>query len=368
MVHPLNGSVAAYLWDMAKFSALLVVVLELAFRLLPATSFPDLVFDSKYNIIRFDTTGKTGGVYTYGRLAEIRGRWAVNNDGWNSSTDYLPVEQRTKPLVVLIGDSYLENFYLDGEHHLGAELARRSDQRFDVYELGRSGMTLAEYILMVEYAYDRYRPDYLVFLVNADDLSESIRSLGTRSKWTQIENIGQDTYKILPGSYVPSDLKKALRKSAFFRYLNSQFLLSPNPPAFDFAMHPKRPRPAQIDTVALLRNGAHWILDSLQAQQRRIDIPMLFALHPDRESIYRDPTATAIPLSRELSIIRDDIRQRNQENTFNFLNLTDGFVSAYRRDSRRFEFEINPHWNAYGNETAAAALYQQLESSPDLER
>src|SRR6266498_273429 len=69
-------------------------------------------YDPTDKIARFAVEQREG-VYTIGRFAEQRARWRINNAGWNSDIDYVSADKRSKPLIAVIGDSYIEAMHVD---------------------------------------------------------------------------------------------------------------------------------------------------------------------------------------------------------------------------------------------------------------
>src|SRR5438309_72885 len=100
-----------------------IILLELLFRyIIPASETPYVYFDHNNQILRYDTEGKTEGIYTIGGLTQQRSRWRINNYGWNSKIDYVPYQIRQKPLIAIIGSSYVEAFQVNIEDNIAAIL------------------------------------------------------------------------------------------------------------------------------------------------------------------------------------------------------------------------------------------------------
>lgn len=92
---------------------LLLIFAELFLKyVVHPTEIPLSTFNTTDKIINYDINGPRQGTWSYGPLAKKQGRWRINNLGWNSGVDYA-TKKREKPLIALIGDSYIEAFQVD---------------------------------------------------------------------------------------------------------------------------------------------------------------------------------------------------------------------------------------------------------------
>jgi len=167
--------IARFIGRGALFTFGAIFICELFFRLvLPACNFPYAYTDPVTNILRYDEKRLTEGVYTIGRYAQQRGKWRVNNYGWISAVDYQRKELRDKPLVAVIGDSYLEAFHVDVDKSVAALLRDSLHGEYDVYQFGISGASLATYLQITRWVDSEFEPDIIVYLVDDDDLEQSM--------------------------------------------------------------------------------------------------------------------------------------------------------------------------------------------------
>ena len=100
-----------YLRDSFLKLFLLLGMVEVTLRCLPASDGPYTVFDKASNILKFDGSKQSDGLGTAGNLAQRKSKWHINNMGWNCGYDYST--HNNKPIVAVIGNSYIEGFIVD---------------------------------------------------------------------------------------------------------------------------------------------------------------------------------------------------------------------------------------------------------------
>ncbi|WNJ19762.1 alginate O-acetyltransferase AlgX-related protein [Pontibacter sp. G13] len=332
---------------------ILLVVAEMFFRwVIPAPEIPAAYFDPTYQIMRNDAEGPRTGQYTNGRLSEIRAPWRLNEHGWNSAFDFVPKAGRSKPLVAVVGDSYVENLYCAPESHLDYLIYEGLEQEMDVFGFGRRGGNFSNFVPMIDYVNQEFQPDVYVFVVNHRNLRESIMELGRKPNFMQVAWENQQWKTIPAKAYQPHPFKEMANSSAIVRYLRMNIpmeLAWPHlPPLFPQEEMAETPKPEVDQTAACL----HLIQEM---QQRAGNTPILFVLHPNRPSIYDGDVP--VVQTEELQIVKESLQSMNLP----VVDLNSAFKQAYERDQKLFEFEVNQHWNEYANEVAAGEIVRFLK-------
>jgi len=201
----------------------LLLLLELCFRfIIPAAELPTDFFDEEELIYRFEADSKEEGVFTIGKAAQQKGKWRLNNYGWNSTIDYTP--QKEKPLIAIIGDSYIEAFQVDVDKAYPSLLRKEVSNDYDVYNFGKSGAPLSEYLNHSRYVNKHFDPDIFIFNIVYNDFDESVLKLNPSTKHMLTLNIEDNVVTENPAqpnkSFKQYNWKKRmLFKSAFVRYL-----------------------------------------------------------------------------------------------------------------------------------------------------
>jgi lysophospholipase L1-like esterase len=331
------------------------------------SSMPYSTIDSgPERVFRFDTThGLRDGVFTVGRFAEQQARWHINNAGWASDIDYLPPEQRTLPLIAIIGDSYIEGFAVDPNENVGARLWQKLVGRADVYTFGKSGAAMSEYLAMARYVRRIYRPEVIIVNIVHNDLHESVRNVVPAPEFTQLTE-KNGSFEVAPPllDYGVTRSRRLLRASALLRYLvvNLQALET-----FNTLRDRLRKREANanvyIDLVAKNRDvstrAARYLAHKFAEENR--DTTLIFMIDAPREDIYKGH-----PQTSNVRWMNEAVRDAAAANGITFVDLTGPMSAEYARAGVKFNSEVDHHWNAAGHRIAADAVYRAITTVTPL--
>jgi len=331
------------------------LLLELCFRVVIRASEPPYAyFDPKEQLLRYDPRKTRTGICTVGSLGRHPARWRINNLGWNSLVDFR-IEGRTKPLIALIGDSFIEGFNVDAGHSVSDILRGHLEDRYDVYGFGLGGANLAQYLQMSRYVNRVFAPQLLIVNMihnDFDDLFKEHSRVGMLSLEGQATGVFREA-AIVP--YVPNRFKRMARVSSVFRYLVLNL-------SYDLGRWRRRIPPAAQD-----RAQAHVDAESLDSQQTQIihaveylfqklqeenrERSVIVVMDGPRRDIYAD-TVEASPVRW----MNDVVRQQCQRHQFHFIDMTAPFQDRFRRDGKKFEFDEDYHWNQLGHRVVAEEL------------
>lgn len=336
-----------YLLTFLAKAVFLLLLLECTFRwLIPAASSPYYVFDTRQNILRFDDKKLRDGLYTYGSLAEIRARWHVNNMGWINDRDY--AVNGEKPVVAVIGNSYVEAFQVDPDqsltHHLGSKLG----SNYEVYSFGMSSANLSQYMQISRYVRRNFHPKLLILCLTESDVLHSRIAPGSKGGFTYFsEGPAGVTETVKP--YVAS-AKSDFRKSALLRYLlfNSGVLSA----AVPTNAVPQSPSKADLLTVSAFTDYAFG-----QIQRENPDSVVIIVLDAPRKDIYAGTLLQANDQTRK------EVAIQAKKHGFGLIDLTMPMKTLYDENHLKFEFANNYHWNEYGHRVVADQIFQYLVKS-----
>ena len=91
----------------------------------------------------------------------------VNNDGFINDENYAETDPR--PLLAVVGDSYVEAAMVPNGKTFYRRLAEKLKQNGRVYSFGASGAPLSQYLVWAQYAAQKYRPAGLAIVVVGND-------------------------------------------------------------------------------------------------------------------------------------------------------------------------------------------------------
>lgn len=340
------------------FLGSLLLLLELVvFRVVfPACEEPAYVLDPETHLPRFDPSYGTSGTFTFGRVPTVGAEWRINNAGWISAFDFYPrAEGDTTFRVAVLGDSYIENFYTQLDQHIDALLDRMLGPGYEVWGFGRSGSYLFQYVVLCRELDSLYDPDLFVVFLNNNDVRSSLADMGTPTRYYyQISSTDSGYVEVPPAPFSRNRFRKHLRHSALLRYLTANTRLG------WFAEVQREARmeglvatisEARQDTVlmAQLSDAAEYMLQTLVDEHpgKRF----LFVGDAMRQHIYDGSTDSESYL--DCTIVQGICDTMPD---CLFLDLTEVYRSAWERDGRRFEYDNNWHWNAYGDSVVASGV------------
>ena len=355
--------------DMLRISlpSMLLFLLFLEFVvfrfIFPASDYPYFNFDSKYDILKYDSTVDSRGLFTIGPFAKQRAHYRINNYGWNSEIDY--TAEPNKPLIAIIGDSYIEAFQVDPINSISSKLRQLCNGNYAIYSFGFSGAALTQYLQMSRYANRNFKVDILVINVVHNDFDEMLRSVKYSKGFLYMDDSG-DHMKELPVE-PPAPTAgyrycKLLCRSNLFRYLYNNCHIGYTYQRFK-EMLSFKPAPIyngniDVDRTRSLRPK---IDDALEYVMNRFKVEnpskrLIFMIDADRQSIYNDNANSNIIWMNHL------LRDKCAKFGFEFIDLDDYFRKIYSVDHVHFESPYDWHWNEHGHEAAARALYDTISS------
>lgn len=338
-----------------------LTVVELAFRfVIPASTPPHSYFDTKTKILRFDVAGPRTGSTTIGSLAQQRSRWRVNNMGWNSQVDYTTGE-RGKPLIAIIGDSFVQALDVDVQDSIASRLGEALNGQYDVYSFAKGGAALSQYLHFSRYVNKNFHPDILVFNVVGNDFDESLCDVSYPVGMMCLNDRKPEIQESEINPYVPSRLQRWARKSSLIRYVVFNLKISPAFRRADVLVQAQQQSAADDEAAEKLRRerierSTDYILGKLAKENP--DRTVVFMLDGPRQQIY----AGELEQRDDFELWSNGLLRRKAEKYgFPFLDLTGPFSESFRRDGVKFESEFDYHWNAHGHDVAANALMETFQ-------
>jgi hypothetical protein len=334
---------------------------EVFFRyVIPASKQPWGYYHPIEKVARFET-GQGSGIYTIGRFAQQRGKWSINNAGWNSPIDYFPRSERKKPLIAIVGDSYIEALQVDIKDSITSILGEKVREQYDTYGFGKSGATLSQYLQMVRYINDFFKPDIIIVNVVHNDFDEILSSKGNDPYFLSI-GVDESGAKesILPTFIITARRStKIIFKSAIFRYLWHNVSVG----AF---MVKKRPKKSEFNLIKYQKEGSLKEVDEPEVykavryvikkmRDENINKELIFMIDAPRHDIY----AGKIHLSK-VEWMNKMLEGLCQQYNLRFIDLTNPFRKLFEENQRRFNSEYDYHWDEYGHRQAAEILYKSL--------
>ncbi len=339
---------------------ILMFLLELFFRfVIVSAEKPIAVFDEKEALLRSDPNNRSSGIYTIGKLGEIKAKWRTNNFGWNSSIDYSTERDEKKKLICIIGDSYIRALQVDVNSNISALLREKlKNDKYQVYSFGHDGAPLSQYLHMSRYVNKYFNPDIIVFLLVHNDFNESISNLVSKPYFLQINISNEKISEVYPQKV---RLYQFLTYSSIFRYLYSNLHLA----QFWFTFKEKPKINANVDVVStsnnknLIAQGTKYLIKKIKTENsnRRV----IFLMDAPRYDIYQ----TNIKESNVIWI-NNMVKEITESLGIEYIDLTDFFKEDFLKNGKKFEFSMDGHWNGYGHYIASKVLLNAIISEKQV--
>jgi hypothetical protein len=349
--------VKGFLLRFALFLLLLALFGELFFRYaVVASNTAYKVLDPEFRILVDDTSGTRAGTYTLGRLAELRVPWRVNRQGWKSAADYEPRHEGRKPVIALIGDSYIAGFQVEDAQHMTAVMEELLDHRWDVYSFGQGGSCCSQFLQVARYVRARFDPDVYVILCRDSDWGQSITQNARDKNIWQIE-WRDSVYAEVPPRFRAAWYRRLPKHSALVRYFSYNVNLDL---LGSFRGGWSRPRPligrrakAKPGSAPPVRAAMEHVVGRLR--QEIPDRPVVFMYDALRDRVYWGKP----PYSAYLLSILKDMAAKYEIPVF---DLAPVFVADWNERHEKFSFAIDDHWTEHGHRVVAQGLFDFLIS------
>ena len=305
----------------------------------------------------------------------VRGR--INNEGFFNDQDY--ARSGPKPLLAIVGDSYIEAKVVPYADTMQGRLAARFSGRLRVYSFAASGAPLSQYLIWARHAVNEFGAKAIVINVVGNDFDESLSAYRVGPGFWMYHNDG-GTLKLRLTDNKPGWLIDLLRGSALARYM-----------IVNLHIH---------DTIFRMRWLAEWIFgranateffgnteaaagavrvrDSLAAIDAFFrDLPELVAL--PRENIlftvdgFRYPPIIEAARGSYFDIMRKAFLAKAKDLGYEAIDLDPIFAARNASTGERFEFPDDGHWSGNGHaiaaeEAATSGVIARIASDAALQR
>lgn len=331
-------------------------------RLAPVSSPPYLLPVSAANPIpRYQANVEYP--YSWGPDFELVTAKRSNNYGYAHAADYRP--EATTPLLVVIGDSFVEAQQVDAGKSAPELLHARLKDKGRVYSIGVSGAPLSQYLVFADYARRTFRPGAMAFFVIGNDFDESLLKYKSEPRFHYFAE-RDGGFELQRVDYELSEAKKLLRRSAFLRYL--MYNLSAGERLKALLGGPAPRSYAELEPAALESR----VRDSERAVDYFFErLPGMSGLEPGRVLFVLDAVRPAIYAQETLEEARSGYHERMRRyfaaraaaRGYAVIDMQPVFIERHRSDGARFEFRTDRHWNELGHRLVADEVGRWLDAS-----
>jgi len=285
----------------------------------------------------------------------------VNNAGFRNDQEY--VRDLDKPLIAVIGDSYVEAIQVPYAETFFGRLQKDLDPKAAVYSFGYSGAPLSQFLIWSQYAHQNFDNDYLVVNIAGGDFAESFARYKQGPGFHHYAECGEGTYCLNLIDFHRSRLAAAVKHSALARYLvyNLRVLsLSQSGRALWDSLFHADAEPAYVGNVSVEASEQRRQDGKLAVDLFLKDMPARAGLPAERITLVFDgrlyeQSAAAFDGSY-FGRLRQYFMTRARELGMSVIDMRPVFSQHYREHGVHFESPRDGHWNALGHELVAKEL------------
>ena len=295
----------------------------------------------------------------------------TNNFGFVSDIDYDP--HGAGPLLVIIGDSYVEAAQNDYKDTVQARLSERVGSAGRVYAVAAGFAPLSQYLAWADFARDTFHPDALVVNVVGNDFDQSLLSVqhsSSRDVFAGMHYFVHDSggqLQLVRIDLEQAPLRELLKSSALAQYLarnvGVQNVVTRLSEAWQISRN-KGDVPAFVGNVPSLADDAR-----IQDSKRVVDaflnmLPEKSGLPPRRILITVDGLRPELYDEKELAkvetsyfaVMRRYLIEMAHNRGFEAVDLQPLFIERFQRTYQRSERSFDYHWNEVGHEVMAEGV------------
>ena len=376
---------------------IVIIALEIGLRFFPVFSGMPVNRDSAIYSFMPNTTIQRS---MHWNMMGARKR-QVNNVGFISDQTYEVSNQAgaSKPLIAIIGDSYIEAMQVNYANTTEAHLLKTCSDQARVYSFGAQFAPLSQYLSWVRYVGATFAPQAMVVNIVGNDFDESLLShqmaTGAAVPGMQFFDFSSQPPQLVVVPFKSESLiTRALRHSALAQYLvrnvgvvnlwkdyRQQWLApSTNGAAIvkegiqqaqssltasvqeqevhdsqsEFVGNAKRAYDEQ--KLQLSKKAVDEFLKRLPALANLPSKSIVLSVDAERPQIY---TAQGRQdLDSFFSVMRNYFITQARVQGFQVVDLRPAMIAQYDRTGERFEFADDNHWNATGHQLLANQLLQ----------
>lgn len=284
----------------------------------------------------------------------------VNNYGFISDLDYDPHDR--KPLLAIIGDSFVEAIAVPWPQTGAAQLHQRLKERGRVYAFGKSGAPLSQYLVYADYVQRTFHPAALIIIVVGNDFDESLIENMRLPGFHYFIADSTGNFTLQRVDYAIGPVKAFMRRSALFRYL----MINVRLPDFyqEWQYHRKQTKfigntSANADSIRLLKSQKviDTFLANLPAMAGLEASKVLFVVDGMRPQLYDEALHKATAASY-FGSMRRYFMQNAVLQGFEVIDMQPIFLQHYQKHGQPFDFPLDNHWNSFGHQLFAEAVVE----------
>jgi hypothetical protein len=328
-------------------------VAEVALRFLPVNEGLRALPVNEANPV-FHFTPNRDLTWSHGWSFDIVNHVHVNNAGYVNDQRYETDDAR--PLLAVVGDSYVEAAMVPYADTIQGRLAAISAPDRRVYSLGASGAPLSQYLVWAREARVTWKAQALVVVVISNDFDESLAFYKTGPGFHYYVESADGSLKLTRFDYDPSPFRSVVQRSSLGKYLlvNLQaqghvLELIRGSGTGDYAGNTSAA--AGTERVSKSKSAIDAFLADLKTYAGWRTDQVVFVVDGARY-----PEEAARFAGSYFDQMRRYFMSQARQAGFEAIDMDPWFFARAKAGSTRFEFPGDGHWNTVGHGLAADAV------------
>lgn len=342
-----------------------LLLLEIALWFFPVQSYipiepvtiQDPIVHYKPNVDQVYSAGWNFGAVNEGR---------TNAQGYIANYDWLPPEK--KPLIAVVGDSYIEARMVPFDDTVQQRLRRLVDYKYRVYGVGIGGAPLSQYLAFAAMMRDKYKPGFLIVNIVENDFDESLPQYKNLPRFHYFFPMKDGRLRpLMIDQYIPSVFKELVSHSALVRYAYFHLRLSDTVNKFMFSARDKEKSTAPSDSGReQLTPALQCVMDSMWAIESFLNLlpdysglqrnQILLVVDGMRNNLYDGTQDSKEAKESYYGLMREHLIASAKDKKYEIIDLQPAMIEDYAKNGKRFEFPEDYHWNSYGHGIAAQEI------------
>jgi hypothetical protein len=285
----------------------------------------------------------------------------INNVGFVNDQNYRVDDPR--PLLAIIGDSYVEAFMVPTHETLHARLEKTASPDARVYSFAASGAPLSQYLAWASDARKKWKAQALVIIVVGNDFDESLLRYKSGPGFHHYIQNPDGTLTLTRIDYQPALVRKIVKHSYLARYLLYN-VEAHHHVRWLIELLPEFIRPVRADTfvgntsthasperLELSKAAVRAFLRDLVTYANWKPNHVLFALDGARY-----PSEASALAASYFGEMRAFFIAEARKLGFEVLDLDQKFFAHHNGLPMQFSFPTDGHWNGFAHGIVAGAI------------
>ena len=333
--------------------ALSFILADLVLRFLPvSTGLRTQPVDAAHPVAHFEP----GFNYTYsfGWDMDRVNHGHVNNAGFVNDQDYVADDPR--PLLAIIGNSYIQAMMIPFRDTVEARLAASVGAKGRVYSFAQSGAPLSQYLVWADYAAHAFKASGIAIAVVDGNFDQSLLKYKRAPSQHYFGAASDGTLELQRVDYHPSTLRRLASRSALIRYLTLNESLMGSSMDDNGGRNVSGAAARADPAPEVVSDSYAAIAEFLKELPERTGLPpnrILLVVDAARQKFYADGT---VDEDRYFTLMRTRLLAEAGAKGFETIDLDPVFAADWQAHHHRFDFADDGHWNDYGHGVVADAI------------